>query len=53
MQRGNSAQEWVLEEMVLECYDHGSGQAFFLGFILSKYTWVVGLLSRHPCTIWE
>ena len=53
MQRGDSAQEWVLEETVLECYDYGSGQAFFLGFILSKSTWVVGLLCSQPCTIWE
>lgn len=53
MQRDESAQGWALKETVLECYDYGSGQVFFLGFILSKSTWVVRLLCSQLCTPWE
>lgn len=53
MQRGDSTKGWALEETLLECCDYGSGQVFFLGFILSKSTWVVGLLCSQPCATWE
>lgn len=48
MQRGDSAQGWALKEMVLECCDYGSGQVFFLGFILANPPGLWGCYAVSP-----